>query len=193
MLSFLHDGEVGFSGIWTAITAARGFDAALLDVPQDATHYVRYTTGATAALTLNEVLTGGTSSATCRLVAQAVENGTAGSSDSGILFVKEVSGTFEAETLTGGVSTGTVAIAEALIPLRVRGLKPKVALITIESFAVNFTLDGTTPTVTAGTNYGHTMIAGQNYAVRGLQNIRNFKAINAVASSGAIIKYSLFF
>jgi hypothetical protein len=51
---------------------------------------------------------------------------------------------------------------------------------------------GTNPTAIAGTDYGHQMDAGQSYVVRGYNNIRKFKCINAVASNGAIVKYSLF-
>lgn len=193
LLSFAHDGECGIFGKWTAITAAKGFDKTLLEVPVSATHYVRYTTGATAALMLGEKLTGGTSSATAILIGQAVEVGTAGSSDTGILFLRQVSGTFQAETLTGAQSTGTVAIIQDLIPLMVAGLQPKAALITVTTAALNFTMDGTTPTVTAGTDHGHTIDAGQSYVIRGYAAIRNFKCINAVATNGAILKYSLFY
>ena len=59
MIVFAHDGNCVFEGIWTAITAARGFNASLLSIPKDAGHWVRYTTGATAALSIGEKLTGG--------------------------------------------------------------------------------------------------------------------------------------
>lgn len=189
---FAHDGEAQFDGVWTTITAAKGFDSALIDIPKEATHWVRYTTGATAALRLNEVLTGGTSHSTCRLVGKATETGTAGSSDTGILLVNSISGAFQAETLTGGVSTGTVAIIQDFIPL-ITNVQPKAALITVKSFPINFTLSGVTPTVTAGTNHGHQMDAGQSYVIRGYSNIRKFRCINAVASNGAIVEYSLLF
>jgi hypothetical protein len=189
---FAHDGEAQFDGVWTTITAAKGFDPVLLDIPKEATHWVRYTTGATAALRLNEVLTGGTSHSTCRLVGKATETGTAGSSDTGILLVNSISGAFQAETLTGGVSSGTVAIIQDFIPL-ITIVQPKAALITVKSFPINFTLSGVTPTVTAGTNHGHQMDAGQSYVIRGYSNIRKFRCINAVNANGAIVEYSLFF
>lgn len=189
---FAHDGESQFEGVWTAITAAKGFDSVLLDVPKAATHWVRYTTGATAALRLNELLTGGTSGATCRLVGKATEVGTAGSGDTGILLVNSVTGTFQAETLTGSVSTGTVAIIQDLTKL-ITGVQPKAALITVKTAAIQFTLSGVTPTVTGGTNHGHQMDAGQSYVIRGYSNIRKFKCINAVNLNGAIVEYSMFF
>jgi len=190
---FTSDGESNFSGIWSTITAARSFNPNLLNVPITATHYVRYTTGGTTSLVVNETLTGGTSTATAVLVAQAVENGTAGAGDSGILFLKLITGTPTAtgETWTGD-ATGTVLTAQA--PMRVKFLGiPKAALITLETGSINFTLDGTTPTVTAGTNYGSTINAGGSFVIRGQSNINNFKAINSVDGSGAIMKYEMFF
>ena len=189
---FAHDGTSGFSGIWSTITSARSFNEALLNPPQEATHWVRYTTGGTAALKLQEKLTGGTSASTCTLVAQAVENGTAGSSDSGIILINVKSAAFQAETLTGSVSTGTVAIAQDFIPLRVR-TAAKAALITIETASVQFTDSGVIPTVTAGTNYGHFIDYGQSIIIRGYERIRRFAVINAVNASGSILKYTLYF
>lgn len=194
MIVFSLNGECGISGIWSAITASKSFNTNLIDIKNEATHYVRYTTGGTAALQIGETLTGGTSAATAYLVGQAVENGTAGSGDSGVLFLRIISGTPTAsgETWTGGTSTGTAVAAQAPITILTHG-KPKSSLITVETASINFTLDGTTPTATAGTNYGHTVSAGQNFTITGWNNIRNFKCINAVASNGAIVKYSLFF
>jgi hypothetical protein len=193
MIHDYFDGRPVFEGTWTAITAAKGFDTNLLNVPKDATHWVRYTTGGTAALAVGETLTGGTSSATAVLVAQAVEVGTAGSSDTGILFLKSVSGTFEAETLTGGTSTGTVAIIQAPIAIPHGIVHPKAALIAAESFALNVTISGTTPTVTAGTNHGITIAAANNWRITGINALKQFKCINAVNASGAVCKYILYF
>jgi hypothetical protein len=188
-----YDGIAVFEGVWTTITAAKGFNTNLLNVPKDATHWVRYTTGATAAISAGEKLTGGTSSKTCTLVAVAVEVGTAGSSDTGIIFVRNPSGAFQAETLTGGTSTGTVAIAQDFIELR-RGLvHPKTVLIAVETATLQVTLTGTTVTATAGTNHGVPMVAGTSWHIRGIDNIRNFKAINGANANGSIMKYILFF
>ena len=193
---FAYDGEAGFCGTWSAMTAARGFDKALLNIPQDATHWIRYTGGASAALRVGELLTGNASLKNCRLLAQAIENGVAsGSSDAGIILVNSVSGAFLGDTtLTGGTTGGTVTInaAQEFIPLLVR-TAPKAALIVAEGFAINFTLCGSVPTVTAGTNYGTTISAGQSYVIRGFNNIRKFSCINSVASSGALLKTTLFY
>jgi hypothetical protein len=68
------------------------------------------------------------------------------------------------------------------------------ALVTVETADIRFTLDGTTPVVTAtdgGT--GHLMLKDQSYVVRGHTNVAAFRCINAVASSGAIVRATYFF
>lgn len=69
----------------------------------------------------------------------------------------------------------------------------KAALISVETAAIRFTLDGTTPTVTAGTGAGHLMDSGDSYVVRGFGNLQRFRCINAVGSSGAAVKVTYFF
>ncbi len=193
MLVFPINGECVLSGTWTGITAARGFHKTILNPPIQATHYIRYTTGGTAALQIGETLTGGTSSATAKLIGYAVESGTAGSSDTGVIYIRILSGAFNSsgETVTGGTSTGTVATAQAPLPILTYD-PPKAALITVETAAVNFTLDSINPTLTASTNFGSQIASGQSYVIVGWNNIKNFSCINSVASNGAILKYQLF-
>jgi hypothetical protein len=69
----------------------------------------------------------------------------------------------------------------------------KVALVTVEVAAVRFTVDGTTPTVLAGTAAGHQLNPGDSYVVRGYEACRNFRAINDVASNGAILHCTYFY
>lgn len=194
LMAFVLDGECGFSGVWNSLTSAQGFNKDLCNLPQNWNYWVRYTTGAVNALQKGETLTGGTSGATAKLISYIVENGTAGSGDSGLLLLWLLSGTPTAtgETWTGSVTSGTVVTAQAPIIQNEAG-DAKSALITVETATVNFTQDGTTPTVTSGTNFGHEITAGQSYVIRGHQNIYQFKAINSAANSGAVIKYSLFY
>ncbi len=266
MQVFAHDGESFFSGVWTTITSARGFDSKLIDVPIDATHYVKYTSGGTDSITPGQrifgvvydvtssvgdttdtsaTIAGFTSAVTTQfgvgryitasaqfadtnkfmeilsktattmtvdtaangtgsnittrqypdamVSAVVLENGTfAGGNAEGILLLNKVRGTFAAGNISVTALDGNIAtIAEAPIEIGMR-TPPKAALITVETAAINFTLDGTLPTATSGTNYGHKMDAGQSYVIRGYKNIRKFKCINAVASNGAIVKYTLF-
>ena len=72
-----------------------------------------------------------------------------------------------------------------------KGLPVRALLISAETAAVNFTFDGTTPTVAAGTNIGHQLAAGASYVVSGQNNVRNFQCINSVAANGAIVKASM--
>jgi len=190
---FAHDGDAGYSGSWSAITSARSFAEQFISAPSTATHRIRYTGGAVSGLTVGETLKGGTSSATCVLVARAIENGVAaGSADAGWLWVKDIVGTFVAETLTGQTSTGTVVIYQDVLPI-VSYASPKACLITVETADVRFTLSGVLAGTTALSAMGHLMVTGQSYVIRGAHNIKNFKAINAVNASGSVIKYTLFY
>ena len=66
-------------------------------------------------------------------------------------------------------------------------------VVTIESNDVRWTVDGTTPTVTAGTALGHLASAGDVLTITGYENIKNFSAINAVAGSAATFRATFFF
>jgi hypothetical protein len=185
-------GQAQFSGTLTTLTAAKGLSPYLININGLVTHWVPYSTGGTAALIDNEVVTGGTSNATARIVRVVRDNGTGGSSDTGMLLLRAKSGTFQAETLTGGTSTGTCVIASNLFQI-ISWSQPKTLLVTVQTEAVNVCFDGTTPTATAGTNLGHQLTSGQSIFVTGTESIKNFKAINAVNGNNAIVKYSLYF
>jgi hypothetical protein len=189
-----YDGNATFNGVWTTITSARSFASALLTVPMGATHWVRYTTGATAALAVGEQIEGETSSATATLVGQAIDQGTAGDGDLGIVFVKDVSGAFVAETIHGNTTNGHVGIIQAPIALRSQLTHPKAVLISVDTGSASLTIaiDGTTPTVSAGTNNGIIVTAGQNWVIRGHNNLRNFKAINTANGNNSIMKYIMY-
>lgn len=194
---FAHDGQCGYCGTWTTITSARSLDAAFFEIPANATYYFHYTTGGTHAFSVGEQLVGGTSSKTCYVAKVVIENGgTAGSGDAGILFVYTPSGTFTAgETLTGQTDSGTCVLVQTPLLIRnvVKPYSPKSMLISVETAGINFTIDGTTPSLTAGANHGHLVGNGQSTVIRGSNNIKNFKAINAVNASGAVMKYSLYY
>jgi len=184
-------GVAQFSGTILTMTDYKSIDSSLYKVPGRATHWVPYSTGGTAAIVNGEKLTGGTSTHTCRLEKVIATNGTPGSGDSGIILVRDISGVFQAETLTG-TSTGTVVIAQALIPIKSWN-PPKTMLITVETASVNITMDGAIPTHTGGTNSGITLTSGQSLLIYGVNNIANFKVIDSVDSSGAIVKYVINF
>lgn len=61
-------------------------------------------------------------------------------------------------------------------------------LVTVETAAIRATFDGTTPTVTAGTGAGHLFDVGATFVITGYEAISKFRCINAVASSGAVVR-----
>lgn len=65
-------------------------------------------------------------------------------------------------------------------------------MVSVETAAIRYTVDGTTPTVTAGTGLGHLGEVGDVITISGFQNIKNFRAINAVAASGATLRITFF-
>lgn len=64
--------------------------------------------------------------------------------------------------------------------------------ISVETADIRYTIDGTTPTVTAGTGIGHLATSGSTITIVGFEAISKFRAINAVASSGSAIQATYF-
>jgi hypothetical protein len=71
-------------------------------------------------------------------------------------------------------------------------LPAKEMLVSVEANTCNFSEHGVAPTATSGTNIGHKMAAGTSYVVNGIENITNFKIINAVAGSDGIPKLTYY-
>jgi hypothetical protein len=195
MLVFSSNGSAGITGTLKGMTAAKGLDTNVLNIPPEATHYFHYYGGVTAYITAGEKITQETSGATAHVVAIVRDNGATGTSDvEGIMFINSISGTPSAalKTWTGAVSTGVVTSISAPLELRVRG-QAKTVLISCETAAVNYTLNGSPPTATAGTNLGHKIAVGEWLSIEDGLNIRGFQAINAVNASGSVLKYTLFY
>lgn len=197
MWIFQHDGEAGFSGIWTTITSARSFDSRLLQPPVLATQWVRYYTGSTANLKVGETITGGTGSGTATVIAQIIEQGTsAGNNAAGILLIRNMAGTafVAGETLTGGTSSGTVLATGPAIDIVSHG-PAKTLLITAEDATLQFEYSGLIPTVTGGSTaeVGMELLAGGSFILRGPINIRKFAAINQTNANNSIMNYVLHF
>lgn len=98
-------------------------------------------------------------------------------------------GTIATTTSSIGFDASYIVVTDALG----RGIFPKAALIVVETAAINMTLAGGTPTAAAGTNVGIPIEAGQSYVIKGADAVRAFRCINRVASSGAKVKYIIFF
>lgn len=97
------------------------------------------------------------------------------------------------ETLTTAAVVGFTAATIAPVAGVHEGKSAVGALISVETNPIRFTLDGTTPSLTAGTGAGHLLAAGGEYEIYGAGNVANFKCINAVAASGAVVKCTYFF
>ena len=65
---------------------------------------------------------------------------------------------------------------------------PVGAVLNVKTAAVNFTVDGTAPTATAGTDVGFYGNTGDTITLWGRSQVANFKAINAVNANGAILE-----
>jgi hypothetical protein len=91
----------------------------------------------------------------------------------------------------GHETVGTLTSAKALTPAAYHpsdAIHPEQAFMTVETAGVMWTVDGTTPTTIATTNVGHFADAKDVIVLEGNQNIAQFRVINAVASSGAVVK-----
>lgn len=71
--------------------------------------------------------------------------------------------------------------------------RPRSAVIQVKGASINWCVDGTTPTVTAGTNVGFLSAAGEFITIDGHQNISQFRAINETASNGAYLEVVYFY
>ena len=97
---------------------------------------------------------------------------------------------------TIATTTSSIGFTSALIAPTTgtfAGKKARAAIISVETADIRFTIDGTTPTVTAGTGAGHLLPIGSSFIINGESNVENFRCINAVASSGAKVKCTLLF
>lgn len=99
------------------------------------------------------------------------------------------------ESLSATLTSAVGFTAAKILPTtgNFTGMNARSALISCETADIRFTIDGTTPTTTATTAAGHLLVKGASYEINGEQNVANFKAINAVASNGAVLKCTFLF
>jgi hypothetical protein len=67
------------------------------------------------------------------------------------------------------------------------------AVIECLTAAVNFTVDGSTPTITSGTHQGHILNPGDIVTLNDIGEITQFRCINSVASNGAVLRVTYSF
>ena len=97
------------------------------------------------------------------------------------------------EKIATASATGPTSAKIAPTTGNFAGVKARAALISVETADIRFTIDGTTPTTTATTGVGHLLVTGSSWEVLGEANVANFKAINAVGSSGAVVHLTYLF
>ncbi len=89
-------------------------------------------------------------------------------------------------TKAGAVTLDSLSLKEVLDDNRKQ--QPQLAIVTVETAAIRFCVDGSTPTVTASGGVGMLAQVGDVIRLKGPNEIINFRAINAVASSGSAIR-----
>lgn len=91
------------------------------------------------------------------------------------------------------ISPGDTATGITAGLLTSSGVQAKEAYITVEDQAIHFTVDGTTPTQTGGTDVGHVLAAGNSISIFGYNNIANFKCIDQTSGNVSKVKVTLFY
>ena len=72
-------------------------------------------------------------------------------------------------------------------------LQAKAIFFSVETASVNFSFGDQNPTLTAGTNIGHTAASGSWFFFDFPNAPLQIKFINSAAANGAIVKYTIFF
>lgn len=107
-------------------------------------------------------------------------------------YARESVGTLTtAKTLTAGTYNTTPTSADSYDRYSTTK-RPEEAVIQVKTAAINWTIDGTAPTATAGTDIGFISQAGDFITLGGYASIAGFQCINAVASNGAKIEVVYF-
>jgi|WetSurMetagenome_2_1015567.scaffolds.fasta_scaffold323955_2 hypothetical protein len=98
------------------------------------------------------------------------------------------------ETITpGNTPTGFTAAKIAPTSGPYSGKKAIKAQCIVLTNTANWTVDGTTPTQTGGTNVGMPTIANMTVEVYGYADINRFRAIDATASSASTLHCTYYF
>lgn len=105
--------------------------------------------------------------------------------------INGVAGSYE--SLATAAATGPTSAKILPTTGNFTGQRARSMVISVEVADIRFTIDGTTPTLTAGTAAGHLLPTNSSYEIHGEQNVANFKAINAVNGSGALVKCTYLF
>jgi hypothetical protein len=128
-----------------------------------------------------------------------VDTALIGLDTAGTYTVRFKTATTPGDFILSGTSTATGAVTLDALSLKEvqkdgwRNMQPKSAIITVETAAIRFCSDSSTPTTTAAGAFGEFANVGDVIKLDSTQEIINFRAINAVASSGSAIRVTYFY
>lgn len=108
------------------------------------------------------------------------------------MFVTDIPGEASSGKYEKLAPTASTGITPALLNSNSNG-QAKGALISIETNSINYTLDGTAPTASDGTNVGHEALATTTLVIRGINNLKQFKMINRLAANPSVVKVTPLF
>lgn len=188
---FPQTGEAGITVQYSGslLNTATALDTNLLQPPTK--HYMMFTSGDTP-MVVGGTLTGATSAATSQIVAVVLTSGALTGAGAGIVFVRNIIGTYTA----GETVTGKCVLNTSQIDCGDKGMIAKSIFLSVEtnSLRINWT-PGQAPTNSAATpaSFGHLVLAGQNTEIIGYANAKNFQAINAVSATTGVLNVTVKF
>ena len=161
--------------------------------------YMRFTAGI-ATLVTGVTLTGQTSNAVVTVNGVVVTSGTlAGTDGAGIIFVTVVSGTpVTDENLRIATTTQCISrTAVITIPTPHWGAEiARAVFLQAETNSIRLLWDGSTPTTTSetgDTSFGFILGALESIPIKGEQNVKNLKFINAATASNAVVNIEVYY
>lgn len=153
-----------------------------------------FTSGGTYVTKVGDTIVGATGAATAYVEAVVLESGSfAGGDAAGWLYLSNQVGTFQSENLNVGANSNVGTIATNTHSIEAKGVEAVRAVIRVEDNDIRYATTGTTPTATSGSNPQNICYAGQEIPLEGIQEIRNFKAIDAVSGSASKLRVECFF
>lgn len=171
---------------------------------------IGFTSGGTYEPQVNDVIVDGTNGAhgTITKVGTLTSGAWADGNAVGTLFLHNVVGTFTATATTlklikasdgSAVADAATSVAASFIDAetKVRHERTcKAILVEVLANPINYTTDGTAPTVDGNTTLagrGINAVANTNFVLEDIQSIKNFKWINGTAASNAQVRFQGFF
>lgn len=180
----------------------------------EGTYHIRnrkigFTSGGTYEPLVGDIIIDGTSVAVGTITKIVLASGTwAGGDAAGTFYFINKVGTFTATATTlklikaaDGAAVAdaatSVAASELVADIKVRQERvAKAMLVEVLAFPINFTTDGTAPTIDGNTTLpgrGINAVANTNFILEDIRSIENFKWINGTGSSNAQVRFQGFF